>query len=121
MLNRLKKQDKAPEPVATNPAGPRDFNDFNLGSLESRAAARAALEARTAELEEGQGFCLLMDAGAPEFPPHVVTEILSELREAGRLPKGPSALVDLTSDSSVWKWLDEAKRERLLREHGIKS
>ena len=93
-------------------SGPRPGN-FPLGSGKSRAAARAALDARAAESEES--FMVLMSAAQDlALEPDACIEIL---RECGRLPKGPGGVVDL---SKIPDGLNAAETERFLREHGAK-
>ncbi len=91
-------------------SGPQP-GSFPLGSEKSRAAARAALEARAAESE--QSLVVLMKAGQElALESDACIEIL---RECGRLPKGPCGVVDL---SKIPHGLNAAETERFLREHG---
>jgi hypothetical protein len=93
-------------------SGPQPGN-FPLGSEKSRAAARAALEARAATSDEKQLLLVVMKAGQRlALESDVCIEIL---RECGRLPKGPCGVVDL---GKIPDGLNAADTERFLREHG---
>lgn len=74
----------------------RDLKEALSTELEKRPVAERQRAMRTKK----QSLLLLMDSGA-ELDPDALAEIIRELRESGRLPDGPCALVDLGADSSV--------------------
>jgi hypothetical protein len=63
MFNRLKKQKDDSVSVATNSAAP---GDFELCSVESRAAARALIEQRR---KQGKRIALILPCPRPEWFP----------------------------------------------------
>ena len=66
MINRLKNKRNVVPMIATNSAKP---GDFDLGSLESRAAARAMLERRRLSGPEGPRKIRVIWPGEPDCAP----------------------------------------------------
>jgi hypothetical protein len=66
MINRFKNKGNAVPMIATNSAKP---GDFDLGSLESRAAARAMLERRPPGGPEGPTKIRVIWPGEPDCAP----------------------------------------------------
>jgi len=63
MFNHLKRQKDRSLSVATNSSGP---GDYELGSIESLAAARALADRRR---KQGRRIALIMDSPRPEWFP----------------------------------------------------
>jgi hypothetical protein len=78
MNNRLENKRNPVPMIATNSPNP---GDFDLGSLESRAAARAMLERRRPGGPEGPKKIRLIWPGRPDWAPFV--------------PDDPNALVEI--------------------------
>jgi hypothetical protein len=96
-------------------SGPRPA-DFPLGSQQSRAAARAMLEARNATPPEKQ---LLVIVRTPSrriaLEPDTCVQIL---RDSGYIPTGPCAVVSLNKVPEELFVAGKAATEQWLRENG---